>query len=41
MSFGFFVALILVGTWALLPLSMVIAMTSFDDEAMSDPHDHH
>ncbi len=40
MSFSVFVALCLIGTWALLPLSLVIAMTDFDDEAMSEPHDH-
>lgn len=40
MSFEFFVALCLVGVWALLPISLIIAMTDFDDEQMSDPHHH-
>ena len=38
MSFEFFVALCLVGIWALLPISLIIAMTSFDDEQLSDDH---
>lgn len=38
MSFEFFVALCLVGIWALLPISLVIAMTDFDDEQMDDGH---
>jgi hypothetical protein len=41
MSFELFVAIILVGCWGLLPLSMIIAMTSLDDELQSDPHEHH
>ncbi|MDC1174790.1 hypothetical protein OAT67_05325 [Bacteriovoracaceae bacterium] len=40
MSFSVFVGLCLIGTWALLPISLIIAMTSFDDEALSEPHDH-
>jgi hypothetical protein len=38
MSFEFFVALCLVGIWALLPISLIIAMTSFDDEQLDDGH---
>ncbi len=38
MSFEFFVALCLVGIWALLPISLIIAMTDFDDEQMDDGH---
>lgn len=38
MSFEFFVAICLVGIWALLPISLIIAMTSFDDEQLSDDH---
>ena len=40
MSFQVFIAITLVGIWALLPLSLVIALKDFDDEAMSDPHEH-
>lgn len=40
MSFEVFVAISLIGIWGLLPLSLVIAMKSFDDEALSDPHHH-
>lgn len=38
MSFEFFVAICLVGTWALLPISLIIANTSFDDEQLDDGH---
>ncbi len=38
MSFEFFVAICLVGIWALLPISLVIAMTDFDDEQLDDGH---
>jgi hypothetical protein len=38
MSFEFFVAVCLVGIWALLPISLIIAMTDFDDEQMDDGH---
>ena len=40
MSFEVFVAITLVATWALLPLSLVIGLKDFDDEQMSDPHHH-
>lgn len=38
MSFEFFVAICLVGIWALLPISLIIAMTDFDDEQLDDGH---
>lgn len=38
MSFEFFVAISLVGIWALLPISLIIAMTDFDNEQLSDDH---
>ncbi len=38
MSWSFFVALVLVGSWILLPLGMVVALTQFDDELMDDSH---
>lgn len=40
MSFEVFVAIALVGTWAFLPASLAIAMTSFDNEQLAEPHDH-
>ena len=36
MSFELFVAIILVGTWAALPLSLIIASRDFDDEIADD-----
>lgn len=38
MSFEFFVAICLVGIWALLPISLIIAMTDFDNEQLDDGH---
>lgn len=38
MSWEFFVAICLVGIWALLPISLIIAMTDFDDEQLDDGH---
>jgi len=38
MSFTVFVAICLVGVWALMPISLVIAMTQFDEELQSDDH---
>jgi hypothetical protein len=38
MSFSLFVAIMLVGTWALLPLSLIIALTQFDDEVLHKDH---
>lgn len=40
MNFEFFVALCLVGTWALLPISLIIAVKTFDDD-MIGGGDHH
>lgn len=40
MSFEFFVALCLVGMWALLPISLIIAVKSFDDEIIGDGEHH-
>lgn len=39
MGFDAFVAFCLVGIWALLPISLVIAVKTFDDEAIGG-HDH-
>ena len=38
MNWSFFVALVLIGSWILLPLGMVIALTQFDDDQMGDSH---
>ena len=41
MSFPTFIAICLVGVWALLPISMIIASRDFDNELMSDHSDDH
>lgn len=40
MSLELFVAISLVVFWASLPVSLAIAVKLFDDEAMSEPHQH-
>ncbi len=40
MNFEFFVAVSLVGMWALLPISLIIAVKSFDDEAIGGGEHH-
>ena len=39
MSWSFFVALVLIGTWIILPLSMILALTQCDDDQRG--HGHH
>lgn len=38
MSFSFFVAICLIGVWALMPISLVIAMSQFDKEQQDSDH---
>ncbi len=38
MSFEVFVTIVLVAVWASLPVSLIIATRSFDDEIADEPH---
>ena len=38
MSFSVFVAICLIGVWALMPISLVIAMSQFDKEQQDSDH---
>lgn len=38
MSFEVFVAICLVGVWAMFPISLMIATKSFDDEIIGGGH---
>jgi len=40
MSLQFFVGLVLVGVWASLPVALILANTTFDNEGMSDGEHH-
>ncbi len=40
MSQEFFIGISLVVIWALLPASVALSMTWFDEENQSDPHEH-